>query len=220
MLDVDVIVIVNPNNPTGTVLPSARIIDLVSNHPERVFIIDESFIDFSEEPSVISIVEKLHLSNAIVVKSMSKCLGVPGLRLGFVYTSHPEVQKRLWSDIPIWNVNSIAENFLEVIFKHRVPLEDSFQHVCSDRAAFAACLGKIPIVERVFPSGGNFVLLRLHISTALTASLADRLMEEYSVHVKDASDKFRDGQGYLRLAVRCPEENDQLCELLTTVGVL
>jgi histidinol-phosphate/aromatic aminotransferase/cobyric acid decarboxylase-like protein len=218
--DADVVVIVNPNNPTGTVMASARIIEFASMHPERIFIVDESFIDFSGQPSVISLVENLALSNVIVVKSLSKCLGVPGLRLGFVYTSHPEMKRRLWSDIPIWNVNAIAENFLEIILKHRVPLDESFRRVCSDRAAFAARLEHIPIVDRVFPSGGNFLLIRLRTGQALTEILANRLMEDHSVHVKDASDKFYDGSGYFRLAVRCPEENDRLCELLTVAGAL
>ena len=154
--DVDVVVVVNPNNPTGTVLPSARIIELASAHPERVFIVDESFVDFSDEPSVIPSVESLGLSNVIVLKSLSKCLGVPGLRLGFVYTSHQEMMSRLWEGIPIWNVNSIAENFLEVILKHRVSLEESFRRVCSDRVAFASRLEEVPIVEKVFASGANF----------------------------------------------------------------
>ena len=151
---------------------------------------------------------------------MSKCLGVPGLRLGFVYTSHPEVLSRLWAEIPIWNVNSIAENFLEVILKHRVSLEESFRRVCSDRAVFSAHLGKVPMVEKVFASGANFLLVRLRFGQVLANVLADRLMEEHSVHIKDASDKFDDGKGYLRLAVRSREENSQLCELLTAAGAL
>jgi histidinol-phosphate/aromatic aminotransferase/cobyric acid decarboxylase-like protein/choline kinase len=218
--DAEVIVIVNPNNPTGTVIRSEEVIDLADANPNRIFIVDESFIDFCDEPSIIPVIEQRAMDNVIVLKSMSKCLGVPGLRLGFVYTSHAEVQKSLWSDTPIWNVNSLAENFLEVILKHRPSLEASFDRVSSDRAAFAARLEMMPIVERVFPSGGNFLLVRLHLGRQRTESLADRLMEEYSVHVKDASDKFDDGQGYLRLAVRSPEDNERLCDLLTTADLL
>jgi len=217
-LDAEVIVIVNPNNPTGTVVRSDDVIELAAAHPDRVFIVDESFIDFSDEPTILPEVEKRGMDNVIILKSMSKCLGVPGLRLGYVYTSHPEVQKRLWSETPIWNVNSIAENFLEVILKHRTALEDSFRRIRSDRAAFAARLEEVPVVERVYASGGDFLLVRLRTGPAETERLADRLMEEHFVHVKDASDKFDDGHGYLRLAVRHPEDNNQLCDLLTTTG--
>jgi histidinol-phosphate/aromatic aminotransferase/cobyric acid decarboxylase-like protein len=218
-LDADVIVIVNPNNPTGTVVRSDDVIDLAVTHPDRVFIVDESFIDFSDEPTILPAVEERGLDNVVILKSMSKCLGVPGLRLGYVYTSHPEVQRRLWSETPIWNVNSLAENFLEVILKHRTSLDESFRRIRSDRAAFAAGLEEVPMVERVYPSGGDFLLVRLRTGPAQTESLADRLMEEHFVHVKDASDKFDDGHGYLRLAVRNPEDNDQLCALLTTTEI-
>ncbi len=213
--DAEVVVIVNPNNPTGTVIPSDEVIELAANNPHRVFLVDESFIDFSDQPSILPVVEQRAMDNVVIVKSLSKCLGVPGLRLGFVYTSHPGVQEALWSETSIWNVNSLAENFLEIILKHRGPLEASFLRVCADRAAFVTRLEELPVVDRVFPSGGNFLLVRLRVGRPQVQGLADRLVEDYLVHVKDVSDKFDDDRGYLRLAVRCPEDNERLCELLT-----
>jgi histidinol-phosphate/aromatic aminotransferase/cobyric acid decarboxylase-like protein len=213
----DVVVVVNPNNPTGTVVASGRLVELATRHRQRVFIVDESFIDFSDEPSIVAEVERRGLSNVVVVKSLSKSLGVPGLRLGYVHTSYPAMQKSLWSEIPIWNVNSIAEHFLEVILKHRPTLEESFRQVRLARADFGAKLAELPIVEHVFPSGGNFLLVRLAIDSQWTGSLVDQLMSVHLVHVKDASGKFDDGKGYLRLAVRLPEENDRLCDLLSSM---
>ena len=161
--EVEVIVVVNPNNPTGTVLRSAAIVELIADNPDRAFIIDESFIDFCDEPSIVPIVESRQLSNVIILKSMSKCLGVPGLRIGYAYTLHPEVRSRLWADTPIWNVNSLAENYLEILLKHRVSLQESFRRTCSDRQEFAAQLEAVPIVEKVFPSGGDFLLVKMRI---------------------------------------------------------
>lgn len=214
-LEHDLVVIVNPNNPTGTVTPTAEVVALATARPDCVFIVDESFIDFSDQPSILPEIEQHGLNNVVLVKSLSKCLGVPGLRLGFVYTRQPDVMAALWSEIPIWNVNSVAENFLEIILKHRTALDDSFLSVCADRATFASHLGAVPMVEHVFPSGGNFLMVRLRMGQLATNDLVDRLMSEHRVHVKDLSDKFDDGKGYLRLAVRRPEDNDHLCGLLT-----
>ncbi|MGD0380555.1 MAG: aminotransferase class I/II-fold pyridoxal phosphate-dependent enzyme [Acidimicrobiales bacterium] len=213
-VDAEVVVIVNPNNPTGTTVASDDVVDMATSHPDRVFIVDESFIDFSDQPSILPAVEQAGLENVILLKSMSKTLGVPGLRLGFVYTMHPAVRSALWSETPIWNVNSLAENFLEIILKHRNDLAESFRRVAADRAAFTVQLEDLDCVERVFASGGNFLLVKLHARRRATEALVDRLMEEHSVHVKDASQRFEDGHGYLRLAVRSPEDNERLCGLL------
>ncbi len=210
----DVLVVVNPNNPTGTVVPSSWVLELAAERPGRLVLVDESFVDFSDEPSVLPAVAAEGLDNVVVLKSLSKSLGVPGLRLGYVYTRHPEVAAALWAEVPVWNVNSIAENFLEVVLKHRPDLARSFGRVRGDRDAFAASLAEVPLVDTVFPSGANFLLVRLGLDSAGTDRLVDELMAEHRVHVKDVSSRFADGAGYLRLAVRLPHENAHLCELL------
>ncbi|MGH9057472.1 MAG: hypothetical protein ACRDYY_16685, partial [Acidimicrobiales bacterium] len=73
-------------------------------------------------------------------------------------------------------------------------------------------------VERVFPSDGNFLLVKMRLSNAATANLTDVLMEERSIHVKDLSRSFDDGSGYLRLAVRRHEENEQLRDALAELA--
>ena len=210
----DVVVVVNPNNPTGTVVPSSWVADLARERPERLVIVDESFIDFCEEASLLPALREGDLDNVIVLKSLSKSLGVPGIRIGYVATRNAEVFQALRAEIPVWNVNSLAENFLEVILKHRSSLTRSYERVKEDRAGFASSLEHVPGVQKVFPSGGNFLLVRLVADPESTDRMVDVLMEQHRVHVKDVSSRFDDGHGYLRLAVREPDENDRLCELL------
>lgn len=217
----EVVVIVNPNNPTGTVVPTEQIFDLARSFPRTVFLVDESFIDFSGQPSIIPLLETSPLDNVVVLKSLSKSLGVPGLRIGFVYTGRQAVLDALWDHTPIWNVNAVAEHFVEVLLKHRDTLERSFARVAEDRAAFADLLRALPVVEEVLPSGADFLTVRLSGPAQLAETLADALMERYSFHVKDASRRFPDDRGYFRLAVRKPEENEALCRALaelTPVG--
>jgi histidinol-phosphate/aromatic aminotransferase/cobyric acid decarboxylase-like protein len=214
----ELVAVVNPNNPTGTTLPSADVVKLAASHPGKVFVVDESFIDFSGQPSVVRELEREPLDNVVVLKSLSKCWGVPGLRLGYVYTSRRAVLEALWAQTPIWNMNALAEHFLEVILKHRDALAGSFEKVAADRADFAKMLEGLPGVERVFPSGGNFLLVRLCLTEKEAAGLADALMARCSFHVKDLSSRFGDGRGYFRLAVRLPKENQALCEALAELA--
>jgi len=214
--DVDVLVIVNPNNPTGTVVPTADICAIAASRPNLTVIVDESFRDFSDQRSVVGPAEAAGLHNVITLKSLSKVLGVPGLRLGYLHTLSAEVRAAVERDLPVWNVNSVAEHFLEIILKHRSAVLESFERTKADREAFARTLERVLIVDRVFPSGANFLLVRLHLDDTTTHALVERLMNHKLVHVKDVSKKFADGRGYLRLAVRTAEDNDFLCCLLNS----
>lgn len=206
------VVLVNPNNPSGTTLPTAAIHALAKRWPNLRFLVDESFIDFSSQPSLLLLLEAEPLSHVTVLKSLSKTLGVPGLRLGYAYSRDDEFNARLRAALPIWNLNSLAEFYLEAILKHRGTLADSFVQTAADRADFAARLRDLELVARVVEAGGNFVLVRL--ATGAAAQVADALMSQCDLYVKALGDRFGDGGEWLRLAVRLPEENAALVHCL------
>jgi histidinol-phosphate/aromatic aminotransferase/cobyric acid decarboxylase-like protein/choline kinase len=216
--DCDLVVFVNPNNPTGTYRPSQAIHDFAASAPGRTVICDESFIEFSGEPSLVSLLEREPLDNVIVVKSLSKTLGIPGIRLGYVYTTHSKFRGALERSLPVWNLNSIAEHFLEVILKHRQAIEESYKQTRRDREEFACELSKLDRLKTVWPSGGNFLLVELRCSREQCAGLVEAMLVERGIYLKDVSARFQSGRGYLRLAVRLPEENMRLVEALKTVN--
>jgi histidinol-phosphate/aromatic aminotransferase/cobyric acid decarboxylase-like protein/choline kinase len=206
----DVVVFVNPNNPTGTTIDTERLVDFARADETRFVVVDESFLEFSDETSLVERVRQGDLDNVLVLKSLSKTLGVPGLRVGALCTSSPEISARLAEDMPIWNLNSVAEHFLEVMLKHRPDLEASYQRTRVDRDEFARSLKESPLVDTVFPSGGDFLLARLAGDAAQGAAWARLLAERHGILVKDASAKLGDGRGYWRLPVRTPEDHDVL----------
>jgi histidinol-phosphate/aromatic aminotransferase/cobyric acid decarboxylase-like protein len=108
----------------------------------------------------------------------------------------------------------VAENFLELILKHRQAVDQSFALTKADRCAFELALEPCSIVDRVYPSGANFLLVRLTLDLAAADALVTRLMNVELVHLKDVSGKVGDGRAYLRVAVRTPDENMRLCHLL------
>jgi len=203
----DVIVIVNPNNPTGSVIPSDWIYRFSKTNSGKTIIVDESFIEFSNQPSLMEALEAEPLENVVIVKSLSKSWGIPGLRLGYIYTACSRLSRQIHRYIPIWNMNSIAEFFLEVIFKHRDVLDESFALTVKDRAVFRAVLAGCDFVDCVYPSQANFLLVKFHQNRSELERLAEEMMESDAIYVKDISERFGDGGFYLRLAVRSPEEN-------------
>jgi histidinol-phosphate/aromatic aminotransferase/cobyric acid decarboxylase-like protein/choline kinase len=213
------IVVVNPNNPTGTTIPTERLHALIAAHPDVEFLVDESFVDFSGEVCLMERLEREPLRNVLVIASLSKSLGVPGLRLGYAYSNDRERIARLGEALPVWNLGSMAEFYLELLLKFQPELALSFKRTAADRCAFQTELAGVSGVERVFPSGGNFILVKLDGPAELARRVSDRLLRDHSMYVKDVSGKFADG-AYLRLAVRKPAENSRLAAALHSVGEL
>lgn len=213
----DVIVLVNPNNPTGTILPTEWAYEFAAANPDKDFIVDESFIEFSGQSGLPSLLEAEPLSNVILLRSLGKTLGVPGLRLGYVYTAHEGFLDAVRRAMPIWNLNALAECFLEIILKHRPALQTSFERTMADREAFAEQLRNIPLVKAVHPSGGNFLLVELCCSRTEGTTIAGRLLREHDIQVKDVSARFQKPSAFWRLAVRLPEENARLVRYLEAV---
>jgi histidinol-phosphate/aromatic aminotransferase/cobyric acid decarboxylase-like protein/choline kinase len=216
--EADVVVFVNPNNPTGTVWATERIAELARRNPAKTVVVDESFLDFCDEPSIVGLLDEAALSNVLVLKSLSKCLGVPGLRLGALFTADPEMAARIRRETPIWSLSSVAENFLEIMLKHRPSLERSFERTAVDRESFAQLLKQSPHVDTVFPSGGDFLLVRLAVDAEAADATARRLAEQHGILVRDASDKIGDGRGYFRLAVRTSADHDRLMSALDALA--
>ena len=210
----DVVVFVNPNNPTGSMIDTQWIFGFAARNAEKTIIVDESFIEFSGQTSVLELLEKSPLSNVIIIKSLSKSMGMPGLRLGYAYSSNTAFNDFVKKSLPIWNLNSIAEYYMEIALKHRKSLSLSFSNTLRDRETFKASLCGLLCVEKVFDSAANFLLISMKSGPRQAAGLAGTLLSRYSIYVKDISHKFSDGRGYLRLAVRLPHENAMIVKCL------
>jgi histidinol-phosphate/aromatic aminotransferase/cobyric acid decarboxylase-like protein len=111
-------------------------------------------------------------------------------------------------------MNSMAEHFMEILLKHRNEIQKSFDDTVRDREKFSKDLEESPIVCRVLSSGANFVTCELSISENELLQLQRRLLSEHKIFIKNATDKFDDANAYIRLAVRTPDENACLVDLL------
>jgi histidinol-phosphate/aromatic aminotransferase/cobyric acid decarboxylase-like protein len=153
-----------------------------------------------------------------VLKSLSKTLGVPGIRLGYTYSHHAGFNAAMARGVPIWQLNSVAEFLLEISLKRRREYADSIARTCRDREEFREALTRVALVDYVAPSGANFLFLRLRCTAAQAEALCADLLATDRIYVKNVSDKIADGSGHLRAAVRLPRENERFCTALNTAA--
>ena len=213
--DHDTIVVVNPNNPTGTTLDTADLHALAARHPGTRFLVDESFVAFSGQPSLTERLERDPLTNVVVLASLSKVLGVSGLRLGFLYTADPDVLARIDAHLPVWAIGAMSEYLLELLLKFRPQLESSIARTIEDREELRAGLRAIDGVEIVHESGANFVLFTLRAAAVEGERLRALLLARDAIEIKDVSARLADGRAHLRVAVRTPADNARLLAALT-----
>src|SRR6202790_1483272 len=107
------LLVINPGNPTGQLFSLDEMIDFMHRAKDmELVIVDESFIDFAGDPIPSLLQMANQFSNLLLVRSMSKHCGVPGLRLGYCYSGNLYVLNRMRQFIPTWNVNTLAQYFV------------------------------------------------------------------------------------------------------------
>lgn len=196
----DLICIINPNNPTGKIWATELIFSKAKEYPNKIFLIDESFIDYSEEKSILQLIEKEPLQNVIVIKSLSKAHGVPGIRLGYVYTKNLTIYKFIMDNLPVWNINSIAEYFLEISLKFKTDLQKSFELAKSDRNYLINQLTKINYISKVYYSHASFVTFYIE-DDSISNGLSDYLILKHNIYLKELSRIKTDKGSYFRVAL-------------------
>ena len=114
-----------------------------------MILVDESFAAFSSEPSLVPRLEAEPLPNVVILTSLSKTPGVPGVRLGYVYSCDEQFCAAIARRLPIWNLNSVAEHLLEIVLEHRTSFAESLRRTADDRRGLADDLREAACVEQV-----------------------------------------------------------------------
>lgn len=215
--DIEVLTLINPDNPSGNYIRREDVLKL-SEWCEKKnirFVVDESFVDFVDEEETTTLLDAGILKanpNLIVVKSISKSYGVPGLRLGVLASSDEELIAEMKKDVAIWNINSFAEFYLQIYEKYAKDYAKAIEKFKQTRAAYIKDLQALSGL-RVLPTQANYVLCEV-TSGVTSRKLAEDLLEE-NILIKDLSTKKGfDGKNYIRLAVRDEKDNAILVEAL------
>jgi histidinol-phosphate/aromatic aminotransferase/cobyric acid decarboxylase-like protein/choline kinase len=221
---VDNIVLINPDNPSGNYIPAdgvQRLISWCRDNSVRL-ILDESFVDFcgdgTEFKNATFISEeafKSYSEGLIVVKSISKSFGVPGIRLGILAGGNEELVSRLKKKVAIWNINSFGEFYMQIAEKYKKDYDGAMQKICRCREELAEGLKKVSYLRPV-PSQANYIMCEV-LEGRKSIELAAFLLER-NIFIKDLTSKIGNGKQYIRLAVRAKEDNERLLKALAEYG--
>lgn len=216
---ISALVLINPDNPSGNYLKKQEVLKLVkwSKDKQIRLIYDESFADFSDEMDNSLIKQDLIEQNPhiIIIKSISKSYGIPGVRLGIAVSSDDELMRFLKADIAIWNINSFAEFYMQIAEKYKSDYEKALSLFRTERERFFSALNKIKNIK-VFSSQANYFMCELFgISSK---ELTDILIEKHNILIKDLSPKFNNNRHFIRIAIKNTRDNDKvlnalICEL-------
>ena len=209
------LILINPDNPSGNYVPKAGLMRLIEWSRERgiTLVVDESFVDFADEPNNSLIKQEILSANPhlYVMKSISKSYGVPGLRLGVLASGDVDTISKMKKDVAIWNINSFAEFYLQIEEKYQKDYAAALVKIRKERARFQMELAKIPGI-RVIPSQANYVMVELENGITPT-DLIKRLLIKHNLLLKDLSAKT-EGRKYIRIAVRDTADNDALLKAM------
>ena len=220
--DISTLLLINPDNPSGNFIAKSGLLQLAAWSETKGIrlIIDESFVDFSEDfehNSMISNETLEHYPHLVIMKSISKSYGVPGLRLGVLVTADTTLVQQVKRDISIWNINSFAEFYLQIFGKYEADYRRACHQFIAERNRFERLLREIPYL-RVIPSQANYFCIEV-VSQFTSEELTKRLLADYAIMVKDCNSKnFLKGRNYIRVSVRNSEDNDRLIAALKALA--
>jgi histidinol-phosphate/aromatic aminotransferase/cobyric acid decarboxylase-like protein/choline kinase len=200
-------VINNPNNPTGKIVSREDIMKILETGVN--LIVDEAFMDFSVENSVEDLTEKY--SNLIIVKTVTKTMGLAGLRLGYILTTNEEIKDKIKKLLPIWNINSIAEYFIEIFPEFEEDYWNSIRKTKEERKELFESLKEISYLEP-HETKSNFIFCKTKISSK---ELAEFLYEKHDIILRsELNQKELESDNYIRVAVKTKKENTILLKAL------
>jgi histidinol-phosphate aminotransferase len=197
------IFICSPNNPTGNKILRSDIYEILDKFKHGFVIIDEAYIDFSDEPSFIQELEKFpHL---IVLQTLSKAYGLASLRLGMAF-SNIKVIELLNKIKPPYNIGGATQKIVLEALLNKEFLDNSIKSIISSKNELILGLQTFSFVKEIVPSNANFILVKFKDSENLFNYLI-----ENKIITRNRS-KVELCENAIRISVGLPSENKILIE--------
>ena len=198
--------ICSPNNPTGNKLTRSDIYTLIESFKSGFIIIDEAYIDFSDEPSFL--LELATYPSLIVLQTLSKAYGLASLRLGMAF-ANPTIVGLLNKIKPPYNIGGATQEIVVKALANTNFKNESVDLILAERARLINRLSTISNVLQIYPSDANFILVHFNKATELFHYLIDsKLITRNRSNVALCEDS-------IRITIGISEENDKLVELIT-----
>lgn len=196
--------ICSPNNPTGNVMLRDSILEIAGSF-NGIVVVDEAYIHFSAERSLISEIDSY--PNLVVLQTFSKAWGLAGFRVGLALASEEVIN--LFNKVkPPYNVSGVVQELILEALENQLQVERTVTEIVRERNTLADLLHQFSFVTRIYPSDANFLLVR-----TLAAKEVYQFLINEGIVVRDRS-CLEMGEGCLRITVGTPEENQALVRAL------
>ncbi|MFI3332455.1 MAG: histidinol-phosphate transaminase [Rikenellaceae bacterium] len=190
----------SPNNPTANLL-SRGDVEWLLNHFRGIVVVDEAYIDFADNQGFLP--RLAEFDNLVVLQTLSKAWGMAGLRLGLAFASEYIVGVMSKVKYP-YNINIVAQKIVGELLQS--PISDVVAEIVAQRERVAQAIEGAAVVEHIYPSDANFLLVRVADAPRVYQALIGE-----GIIVRDRS-RVRGCAGCLRITIGTPEENDRLIE--------
>jgi histidinol-phosphate aminotransferase len=201
------IFICSPNNPTGNSIIRTDIETIIANF-QGLVVIDEAYINYAKQKTFIS--ELTEYANLVILQTFSKAWGLAGLRLGMAFAPRPVIDI-LNKVKPPYNINQATQDLALEALKNVGQVNDWIKQTVQERTLLSEALLELPMVQTVYPSDANFILVKVEDASKTYNALVDQ-----GIIIRDRS-KVALCEGCLRITIGTPEENLTLLQSLKTL---
>lgn len=196
------IFICSPNNPTSNSMNYNDVEYLVKNF-NGIVIIDEAYIDFTEKPSFIKLIDKY--ANLIIMQTFSKAFGLAAVRVGMAFTN-PAIIQYFNKMKPPYNISTINQQTVLKKLSRIDEYKAQVLRIKRERVRLVHLLSEMNVVEKVYPSDANFILVKVKDANKIYNSLVKK-----NIIIRNRSSVI---ENCLRITVGKKSENDKLIEAL------
>ena len=210
----ELIIICNPNNPTGFTF-SKNDIEKILKSTNAFVMVDETYIEFTDIDlySSTSLVDKY--SNLFVIRGTSKFFSTPGIRLGYGLISNEFIKEKINSNLDLWNINIFASTMGEIMFSDKDFIENTTNIILNQRDYMSNQLKTLKELK-VYNTQGNFILCEI-ISKDLTANQLREKLIPKKIIIRDCSSFEGLDEYFFRVCILKPEQNQLLINELNTI---
>ena len=201
-----IIIICSPNNPTGNLMNS-KIVERIISQFHGIVLVDEAYMDFADKPSLLGKLSAY--PNLIVMQTFSKAFGLASARVGVAY-SNPEIIAYYNKLKPPYNISSLNQKAVLQKLTKFSTYTDQIRKIRKEKERLSGELKKNPVIQKVYPSDANFILIKVEDSAKLYNYLVDNRIVVRNRHSVI--------ENCIRITVGTRSENNKLLTALNNFG--
>jgi len=199
---IKLIFICSPNNPTGNLINKSDIVFILNNF-NGIVIIDEAYIDFAEENSLINLFNQYN--NLIISQTLSKAWGLAAARVGLAYTNDKIIS--LYNKVkPPYNVSELNQKAAIKALSNQSNYQENMNNILAEKELLKEALQQIDLVKKIYPSDANFLLIEVVNADTIYTSLVKK-----QIITRNRNKQITN---CIRISVGTPEENNKLINAL------